>query len=88
MKPVPMIIAALVCVALYFVILDRETLVSFAARFGPDAEETGEAATPPETLAETAEAGLVHVTVRRSEQQIAENAVLLRGRTEAARSVD
>jgi membrane fusion protein, multidrug efflux system len=91
MKPVPLIIAALVCVALYFVILDRETLVSFAGRFGPDGDTTASAAAEPEEVvaAEASErAGLVHVTVRRSEQQIAENAVLLRGRTEATRTVD
>jgi membrane fusion protein, multidrug efflux system len=91
MKPVPLIIAALVCVALYFVILDRETLVSFAGRFGPDGDTTAsEAAEPEEVVAAEASerAGLVHVTVRRSEQQIAENAVLLRGRTEATRTVD
>ncbi|MDG4648778.1 efflux RND transporter periplasmic adaptor subunit [Roseibacterium sp. SDUM158017] len=91
MKPLPLVIAALVCVGLYFVILDRETLVEFAAGFGPEAAETvGDAPASQEAAARTdpAEAGLVHVTVRRSEAQIAENAVLLRGRTEAVRDVD
>ena len=35
MRLFPIITAALVCVALYFVILDRDRLVDFAARFGP-----------------------------------------------------
>jgi multidrug efflux system membrane fusion protein len=93
MKPVPLIIAALVCVALYFVILDRETLVDFAARFGPDAAETAEGVeVPVEDIAAEAQPvaaeDLVHVTVRRSEAQVTENAVVLRGRTEAARQVN
>jgi len=97
MKPVSIIIAALVCVALYFAILDRETLVRFASGFGP--QDTAAATqAPEEAVMETADGategadmsddGLVHVTVRRSEAQTAENAVLLRGRTEALRDVD
>ena len=95
MKPFPLIIAALVCVTLYFVILQREALVEFASGFapGPTAQE-GEAATgTPVAAAEAEDAdgdgdGRVHVTARRSEAQVAENAVLLRGRTEALRQVD
>jgi multidrug efflux system membrane fusion protein len=94
MKPFPLVIAALVCVALYFVILDRDTLVDFAAGFGPDggdpvAAETAapEAAAAAPRVAE-AEDRRVHVTVRRSQAQPAENAVVLRGRTEALRQVD
>jgi multidrug efflux system membrane fusion protein len=93
MKSVPLIIAALVCVALYFVILDRETLVDFAARFGPETAETAEGGeVPVEDIAAEAQPvaaeDLVHVTVRRSEAQVTENAVVLRGRTEAARQVN
>ena len=91
MKLVPLIIAVLVSVALYFIVLDRETLVSFASGFG--AEETAEA--PPDSAADTAtevvvadDDGRVHVTARRSEAQTSENSVLLRGRTEAVRQVD
>lgn len=93
MKPLPIIVAAIVCAVLYFVILERETLVEFASRFD-NAEGAG---TVPETAGdqprvEAAEAadtdGRVHVTARRSEAQLAENAVLLRGRTEALRAVD
>jgi multidrug efflux system membrane fusion protein len=93
MKPFPLIVAALVCVTLYFVILDRQTLVDFASGFS--SAETGEdmqpadaqtAETTPADMAE--EDGRIHVTARRSEAQQAENAVLLRGRTEALRGVD
>jgi multidrug efflux system membrane fusion protein len=89
MKPFPIIVAALVCVTLYFVILDRETLVNFASGFGPDdsAAVMEEEAGPP-VAAEVDSDTRVHVTARRSEAQVAENAVLLRGRTEALRQVD
>ncbi len=94
MKPFPLVIAALVCVALYFAILDRETLLDFAGRLGPDDTATGTdeaaaaAATPVAAAAADRETHRVHVTVRRSEAQPAENAVVLRGRTEALREVD
>ncbi|WP_284265012.1 efflux RND transporter periplasmic adaptor subunit [Roseicyclus amphidinii] len=92
MRPFPLIIAALVCVALYFVILDRERLVGFATRFAPEptgtvaeplTEETA-AAAPAESAPDDAR---VHVVARRSEAQVTENAVQLRGRTEALREV-
>lgn len=88
MKPFPLLIAALVCVALYFVILDRESLVQFAARFLP--EPTTSVPVEEADLApveEVEDDGRVHVVARRSEAQLAENAVVLRGRTEAARQV-
>jgi multidrug efflux system membrane fusion protein len=91
MKPFPIIVAALVCVTLYFVVLDRETLVNFASGFGPD--DTAETVTgdvvEDATAAEAEDTDTrVHVTARRSEAEAAENAVLLRGRTEALRDVD
>jgi multidrug efflux system membrane fusion protein len=89
MKPFPIIVAAIVCVTLYFVVLDRETLVQFASGFGPEETADDAQAAPVETAATTAEMDTrVHVTARRSEAQVAENAVLLRGRTEALRDVD
>ncbi|GAA5069886.1 efflux RND transporter periplasmic adaptor subunit [Roseibacterium beibuensis] len=91
MKPFPLIIAALVCVALYFVILDRESLVDFAARYAPGPTmnvPVDETALAEVAAAEAADDDRVHVTVRRSEAQVTENAVLLRGRTEAIRQVD
>jgi multidrug efflux system membrane fusion protein len=93
MRVVSLIPAALVCGALYFIVLDRETLVEFAARFGPDGgADTAEPAAA-ETVSATAAAPVrdrapIRVTARRSEAQLAENAVFLRGRTEALRDVD
>jgi len=97
MRIFPIITAALVCVTLYFLILDRETLLTFADRFGsseaaetppPDATEETAAATVAEAEdAAEDEAGLIHVVARRSEAQVTGNAVVLRGRTEALRQV-
>ena len=89
MKPFPLIVAALVCVTLYFVLLDREALVQFASGFGPEEQVEDSAEEPTEVVADAADMDTrVHVTARRSEAQVAENAVLLRGRTEALRDVD
>ncbi|MEX3015364.1 efflux RND transporter periplasmic adaptor subunit [Gymnodinialimonas hymeniacidonis] len=95
MKLFPILTAALVCVALYFVVLDRESLTDFAAGFVPEPQNAPEEMADDETadaLAEEAEAtsddGRMHVVVRRSEAQVTENAVLMRGRTEAIRLVD
>ena len=91
MKIFPVITAAIVCVVLYFVILDRQALVEFSARFGT-VEETSDTPEPtPEadTVADdAAQDSAVRVTVRRSEAQITQDAVVLRGRTEALRQVD
>ncbi|MBC6438715.1 MAG: efflux RND transporter periplasmic adaptor subunit [Rhodobacteraceae bacterium] len=99
MKLFPIVTAVVVCVALYFILLDRQALVDFAARFGggddadmaamADAtvEDTATAGSGAATLADEVP-GAVHVVARRSTASVAENAVLLRGRTEALRQVD
>lgn len=98
MKLFPMLTAAIVCVVLYFAILDRQTLVDFADGFAstagdiiPEPNNVPTDITPLEAdAAETSvtDDGLISVVVRRSEAQITENAVVLRGRTEALRMVD
>ncbi len=50
MRIFPIITATLVCVALYFLILDRQTLLDFAARFGA-ADTTEQAADPAQATA-------------------------------------
>jgi len=89
MRVFPMIIATLVCVALYFVILERDRLVEFAAGFGPEPTETASEATAEgiPTVTDAPPDLRVHVVARRSEAQVTENAVQLRGRTEALREV-
>ncbi|MEJ6394899.1 efflux RND transporter periplasmic adaptor subunit [Gymnodinialimonas sp. 2305UL16-5] len=89
MKLFPIVTAILVCVALYFVVLDRATLLGFAGRFVPEPNNapTQLAELPADTEA-VEDDGRMNVIVRRSEAQVTENAVLLRGRTEALRLVD
>lgn len=91
MRIFPIITATLVCVALYFLILDRDSLLGFAARFGGGdvVETTGDAPAPDAAPVahSTPERDAIRVVVRRSSAQVTENAVVLRGRTEALRQV-
>ena len=79
MKLVPILIAILVSVALYFVVFERERLMEFAGR---DAM-----ADQPVSTAATAVADGVRVVAMQSTARTVESAVILRGRTEAARQV-
>lgn len=88
MKLFPLLTAALVCVALYFAILDRAALVEFAEQYAPEPNNTPTELTADDDSAAEADDGLINVVVRRSEAQITENAVVLRGRTEALRLVN
>lgn len=91
MRLLPVITAILVSVFLYFLVFERDSLLGFASK---DAVET----TPEdvETAAQTGEQDdtsepnitLVGVVAFHSVAQPIENAVLLRGQTEAAREVD
>lgn len=92
MRIFPIITAGIVCLVIYLLILERERVLAFAGLFAaePSAQETTQ--DPPEpALTQTDRAASsdprVHVLVRRSEAQVTENAVALRGRTEALRAV-
>lgn len=93
MRIFPIITAAVVCVALFFVILNRQALVDFAAGFSSqqapeEAQDTVESAEDtPAPAAETRPSGTVHVVALRSEATLEADALFLRGRTEAARQV-
>ncbi|PJI92212.1 multidrug efflux system membrane fusion protein [Yoonia maricola] len=86
MKIIPVITAVLVLAGLYMVVFERDTLVAFAQ--GPAGEDII-AVAPDETAAETTEneAALVGVVATHSVAQTIDSAVILRGRTEAARQV-
>ncbi len=89
MKLFPLVTAALVCVALYFVVLDRDNLIAFAGRFLPEpTNAAGEMPLVDDAVPAVDDDGRVQVVIRRSEAEMAENAVLLRGRTEALRLVE
>jgi multidrug efflux system membrane fusion protein len=84
------IITAIVVVgALYLLVLERDRLMSFAGVGTSDAsQEVVEAAPQPkETGPAEAKERVVHVVVKPSIAQNIDSAVLLRGRTEAARQV-
>lgn len=90
MRIFPILTAAVVCVALYFVVLNREALLAFAAQFVPEpqnAVETETAAEEPAAPVAATPSDAVRVVARRSESQTIADALLLRGRTEAARQV-
>ena len=84
------IITAIIVVGvLYLLVLERDRLMSFA---GVGATEITEDAAPevtPEPISNTPEAAarVVHVVVKPSTAEVIDSAVLLRGRTEAARQI-
>lgn len=92
MRIFPILAAIAVSVALYFLIIERDTLLDFA-RDTPLAEEDA----PPVTPTEVADAvvpetddvvrDLVRVVVMKSQAETIESGVILRGRTEAVREV-
>ncbi len=93
MRLFSIVTAILVVAALYLMIFDRERVLAIAGR-GGEAETTqaavDESATTPETpsgaVADTLSA--VSVVAMRSTAETVDSAVVLRGRTEAARQVD
>ena len=89
MRLIPIVTAILVSVSLYFLILERDTLLSLAGGGEVTAsEDVGE--TTEEAANDTAEEPadpVVKVVAMSSEARTIEDAVILRGRTEAARQV-
>jgi len=83
MKLIPIITAILVCAFLYFLVFDRDTLTQFIPQ-SPDQDETTQ--DMAQDIDEDA-AGLVRVVAITATARTIESAVVLRGRTEAARQV-
>jgi multidrug efflux system membrane fusion protein len=94
MKIVPILTALLVSATLYFAVFERDRLMEFARTSSPlatatDAEapiEADEVADVSETDMDESDVG-VRVVALRSTAQSIDSAVVLRGRTEAARQV-
>jgi membrane fusion protein, multidrug efflux system len=92
MRLFPILTAALVCVSLYLLIIERPALLAFAS--GERAERVEQVAAAPASsdtladMAEVAEERAVAVVAKRSVAQSIDTAVRVRGRTEAARQVD
>lgn len=91
MRIVPILTALVVVTVLFFLVFQREQLMNFAA--GPDAPEAAEAVTdttpqpPAEPVSATDDTNGISVIAIRSTAREIDSAVLLRGRTEAARQV-
>ena len=86
MKLMPILTAIVVCVVLYLGIFERDRLLSLAGN--SDDTATSEVAPQPEPSQTNEQSGLVKVVVRDSVAQDVDSAVILRGRTEAARQVE
>ena len=90
MRLIPILTALLVTGVLYLLVMERDALTGFAGRGTAAPQATAEA--PAEATAEAtpaaAEERAVPVVTRLSVARTVENAVLLRGQTEAARSVE
>ena len=86
MRIIPVITALIVLAGLYLVVFERETLVGFAQN--TPAEEVTETADTAEVMTGVVDnASVVGVVALHSVAQTIDSAVILRGRTEAARQV-
>lgn len=83
MRFFPLLTAALVTVAIYFVLFQREELVAFARGEAVQVEEKVE-----EPVDDIAARPPVSVLVLKSKAQEVDSGIVLRGRTEAARNID
>lgn len=88
MRILPILTAILVSVFLYFLIIDRETLLSFAQGDQAPAKTEPAPDTPKVAVAKIAEASTINVIAVRSQAKTIDSAVILRGQTEAARQIE
>ncbi|NBV62038.1 MAG: efflux RND transporter periplasmic adaptor subunit, partial [Rhodobacteraceae bacterium] len=87
MRIIPILTAIIVTVALYFAVMERDKLVAFAIGAPADGNATDAGAAPAHE-ASTPARPLVRVYARHSKAQVIDSAVVLRGETQAARSVE
>jgi multidrug efflux system membrane fusion protein len=90
MRIIPILTAIIVTVALYFAVMERDKLVAFAtgAPANGNATDAAAAAAAPAPEASAPARPLVRVFARHSKAQVIDSAVVLRGETQAARSVE
>ncbi|MEL6643937.1 MAG: efflux RND transporter periplasmic adaptor subunit [Pseudomonadota bacterium] len=82
MRIVSVLTAIVVMVALYFLVLQRDTALEFAGA----TDAAAEVEAPAESADDAGQA--ISVVAQRSSAQVIDSAVIVRGRTEAARQVD
>lgn len=88
MRPLSIVTAILVVVVLYFVILQRDALLEFAGAGQVPADAAPVAETAETDTSVKIDESRVSVVALRSEARQIDGAVVLRGRTEAARQVE
>ena len=90
MRVTPIILSIIVATVLYFLVFERDRLLSFASSGPQEPVEAEIADAAPEPVAESPAGGerVVSVVALKSTASQIDSAVLLRGRTEAARQID
>ncbi|WP_299191444.1 efflux RND transporter periplasmic adaptor subunit [uncultured Litoreibacter sp.] len=90
MRPTPIIIAIIVASALYMLVFERDRLLSFAASDTEEVapQETVEAEAEPAAEDAASDIRVVSVVALKSQATQIDSAVLVRGRTEAARQIE
>lgn len=84
MKLIPIITALLVTAFLYFLVFERDTLIAFAQTDATESDEKQDV----EDITEKVESDGIRVIALKSLARQIDSAVVLRGQTEAARSVE
>lgn len=87
MRIIPIITAVLVLAGLYFVVFERDRLLEFAQTSGAQDTPMEETEAAAEDTTTQADGSVVGVVAMHSVAQTIDSAVVLRGRTEAARQV-
>ncbi|WP_204114696.1 efflux RND transporter periplasmic adaptor subunit [Shimia biformata] len=88
MRPIPMITAILVTAFLFYVVVERDTLMAFASADAGSVQATETVATVTEEVAQSDAVPAVGVIAIHSTASQIDSAVVLRGETRAARSVE
>lgn len=87
MRLIPIITAFLVAFGLYVSVFQRDALRAFALGDATAQEQSADTADPTETTKDVADLDAIRVVVLRSEATTIDNAVVLRGQTQADREV-
>ncbi len=89
MRLISILISVLVAISLYFLIVDRSSLVDFMRNFQKDKKISSELDNNSKTLKDTDQDNeLPIVLVKKSKEIITDNKLIVRGRTEAIRKVE
>jgi multidrug efflux system membrane fusion protein len=88
MRVFPILTALLVVAILYFVVLERDTMQEFAGAGQAGAATGDDAPAEAEASGTSIDDNAVSVVTMRSDAQTVDSAVILRGRTQAARQVE